>query len=117
MLESVHPLGGAGHVQPAFGNEPVQTWGLGQLEEPVVTKQLFESSPHVARSPPRHTFPAPPQSPGGAGQLHVVCEPHCPSVPQVSMCMVSEQRVMPGLQTPPQVIPTHAFGQSMVEPH
>ena len=33
------------------------------------------------------------------------------------MCMVSGHRVVPGLQTPPQVIPTHALGHVMVAPH
>src|SRR5260221_8090655 len=100
----VQPAGAAGHVQPADGKEPVQVLGLVQPAVPEVTRQPYVSYAHVATIPPRHTVPAPEQSPGGVGHPHEALPtapeqvptpqaegaPHCPSLPHVWTWVVSE---------------------------
>src|SRR5438132_291167 len=43
--------------------------------------------------------------------------PHCPSLPQVCWCVVSLHFVVPGLQTPPQRLPTQVYGHVWAVPH
>jgi hypothetical protein len=49
--------------------------------------------------------------------VQTVVEPHCPSLPHVSVCVLLMQCFVPGTQMPPQVLTTQAFVHMVAAPH
>jgi hypothetical protein len=125
VLGSVHPPGGAGHMQSALGYVPAQGLVAVHVVVPVVTRHpVVRSGPHVASTfPVRQTLPPGPvgQSLGGgkqvqpalpAGPVHCLPAPHptvdeTPRQPLASLAQVTS--VLASLQNVP-VVPLQIAG-------
>ena len=99
-IGSLHPLGGAGHVQSALGHEPAHGLLIGHVEVLAVTTQPVTGSvSHTAKTlPGRQTRPGPlVQSVGGGRHVHVAVLPiteHCLPAPHTTFVVTPRQPLL-----------------------